>query len=161
MPEVTIRRARQDDRATLRAAFADMQDYERVLHDTRRPGAEVAHRYLDCLEGRVAARGGVILVAEAAQSHFAGFAACWVQQDDAIAETENSNRFGYVSDTYVAPDWRGRGVAGRLLAAIEAHLRTTGVSRMRIGVLANNDSAVRAYRKHGFDPYEMMLEKRL
>ncbi|MGO4127938.1 GNAT family N-acetyltransferase [Inquilinus sp. YAF38] len=56
---------------------------------------------------------------------------------------------------------RGHGVAGRPLAAIEAHLRGTGLTRMRIGVLANNDSAIRAYRKHGFDPYEMVLEKRL
>jgi ribosomal protein S18 acetylase RimI-like enzyme len=35
------------------------------------------------------------------------------------------------------------------------------VARIRIGVLASNDSAIRAYRKQGFDPYEMVLEKRL
>jgi hypothetical protein len=35
------------------------------------------------------------------------------------------------------------------------------VTRLRIGALANNDSALRAYRKHGFEPYEVTLEKKL
>lgn len=161
MAEVTVRPAGPGDRAALRAALVDMQDYERALHDTRLPGSETAGPYLDWLESHAAARGGVVLVALSAEGDLAGFSACWVQQDDLISETTDSNRFGYVSDVYTAPAWRGHGVAGRLLAAIEAHLRGTGVVRMRIGVLANNDSAVRAYRKHGFEPYEMVLEKRL
>ncbi|WP_051248578.1 GNAT family N-acetyltransferase [Inquilinus limosus] len=161
MAEVTVRPAKPGDRAALLAALVDMQEYERALHDTRRPGSETAQPYLDWLEGHAAERGGVILVAVSADGDLAGFSAGWVQQDDLISETSDSNRFGYVSDVYTAPAWRGRGVAGRLLAAIEAHLRGAGVVRMRIGVLANNDSAIRAYRKHGFDPYEMILEKRL
>jgi ribosomal protein S18 acetylase RimI-like enzyme len=40
-------------------------------------------------------------------------------------------------------------------------LRAALVDMQAIGVLASNDSAIRAYRKHGFDPYEMVLEKRL
>ena len=32
---------------------------------------------------------------------------------------------------------------------------------MRIGVLANNSSARRAYEKYGFVPYEFVLEKKL
>lgn len=161
MAEVTVRPAKPGDRAALLAALVDMQEYERALHDTRRPGSETAQPYLDWLEGHAAERGGVILVAVSADGDLAGFSAGWVQQDDLISETSDSNRFGYVSDVYTAPAWRGRGVAGRLLAAIEAHLRGAGVVRMRIGALANNDSAIRAYRKHGFDPYEMILEKRL
>ncbi|KGM35443.1 GNAT family N-acetyltransferase [Inquilinus limosus] len=161
MAEVTVRPAGPGDRTALRAALVDMQDYERALHDTRLPGRETAGPYLEWLEGHAPARGGVILVAVSDTGDLAGFSACWVQQDDLISETADSNRFGYVSDVYTAPAWRGHGVAGRLLAAIEAHLRGTGVTRMRIGVLAGNDSAIRAYRKHGFEPYEMVLEKRL
>ncbi|MGK9233225.1 GNAT family N-acetyltransferase [Inquilinus limosus] len=161
MAEVTVRPAKPGDRAALLAALVDMQEYERALHDTRRPGSETAQPYLDWLEGHAAERGGVILVAVSADGELAGFSAGWVQQDDLISETADSNRFGYVSDVYTAPAWRGRGIAGRLLAAIETHLRGAGVVRMRIGVLTNNDSAIRAYRKHGFDPYEMILEKRL
>lgn len=161
MSGVTVRPAGPGDRAALQAALVDMQDYERALHDTRLPGQETARPYLDWLEGHAPAHGGVVLVAVSAERELAGFSACWVQQDDLISETADSNRFGYVSDVYTAPAWRGHGVAGQLLAAIEAHLRGTGVARIRIGVLASNDSAIRAYRKHGFEPYEMVLEKRL
>ena len=161
MAGVTVRPAGPGDRAALLAALVDMQDYERALHDTRLPGSETARPYLDWLEVHAAERGGVILVAMSAEGDLDGFSAGWVQQDDVISETADSNRFGYVSDVYTAPGWRGRCVAGRLLAAIEEHLRRAGVVRMRIGVLASNDSAIRAYRKHGFDPYEMVLEKRL
>jgi GNAT superfamily N-acetyltransferase len=62
---------------------------------------------------------------------------------------------------YVRPEFRGQGIAGRLLQAAEAHLRATGMRRMRIGLLTNNSSALRAYQKHGFEPYETVLEKRL
>jgi GNAT superfamily N-acetyltransferase len=67
----------------------------------------------------------------------------------------------YVSDLLVQPDWRGRGVAGVLLAEAEKHGRTLGLTQMTIGVLAVNQSARRAYEKSGFEEYEMLLRKRL
>lgn len=59
------------------------------------------------------------------------------------------------------PRLRGRGVVAHLLAAAEAHLRALGVRRIRIGVLAANASALRAYAKHGFEAYEVVMEKRV
>ena len=108
----------------------------------------------------MAADAGSLFIAEAGGA-FAGFAACWVRQEDALAETEESNRYGYISDTFVMPALRGRGIAGHLIRAAEVHLRATGVTRLRIGVLAANRSAQRAYSKSGFEPYELTLEKRL
>jgi GNAT superfamily N-acetyltransferase len=61
----------------------------------------------------------------------------------------------------VAPDWRGRGIAGLLLAEAERHGRALGLAQMTIGVLAVNEAARRAYAKAGFDDYEMLLRKRL
>jgi ribosomal protein S18 acetylase RimI-like enzyme len=92
---------------------------------------------------------------------FAGYAACWIENGGDIAETDDSNRFGYVADTYVVPEVRGRGVVSRLLETAESHIRLLGVSRMRIWTLANNTSAKRAYEAYGFEPYEVVMEKRL
>jgi ribosomal protein S18 acetylase RimI-like enzyme len=160
MPEANVRVAIHADEAHLRGAVADEQDYERALHDTRRPGLEVAERYLAHVKEKVAHNRGALLVAEL-NGVFAGYAACWVEHDDNVAETEDSNHFGYVSDTYVVPEFRGHGVVARLLEAAESHLRNVGVLRMRIGVLANNASARRAYEKYGFGPYEVLMEKKL
>jgi GNAT superfamily N-acetyltransferase len=62
---------------------------------------------------------------------------------------------------YVIPRLRGRGVVAVLLEAVESHLRSIGVRRIRITALAGNTSALRAYGKHGFESYEVVMEKRV
>jgi ribosomal protein S18 acetylase RimI-like enzyme len=160
MSDIIIRTVADVDEAQLLAAIADEQDYERALHDTRKPGAGVAIPYLAYLRTSVAQKQGCLLVAECSRV-FAGYAACWVEDEDNVAETADSNRFGYIADTYVVPTFRGRGVVSALIEAGEAHLRARKIHRMRIAVLANNASALRAYEKSGFAPYEIVMEKKL
>jgi ribosomal protein S18 acetylase RimI-like enzyme len=160
MAGFVIRPYREADHAAVVAAEIDLQDYERTLHDTRLPGAAVMETYLDRLQQLVAAQSGAILIAEDG-SRFLGLVACVVARDDAVQETADSNVHGYITDIYVVPDRRGSGLAQALLQAAEDHLAPTGVSRVRINVLAANAMARRAYEKHGFEPYEVMYEKRL
>lgn len=158
--EIAIRPARPDDRAWLLAAIRDLQDYEVALHDSRLPGEAVAESYLSLVEAEAAAKEGAILIADA-DGGPVGFVAGWVEQDDVLAETADSNRHGYVSDIYVIPGARGRRIAGALLAALERHLSGRGLARLRICALAANASALRAYDAFGFAPYEVVLEKKL
>lgn len=159
MSDVTIRPATAADRPWLVAAMAAISDHERTLHDSRRAGADCAEAYLAQVEAAVATRGGAILVA--AEAERVGCIAFHVAHDDNAAETPDSNVFGYVSDLFVVEAARGRGLAARLLTAAESHFRAAGLNRMRIGSLAANTAAVRAYGKFGFDSYEVILEKRL
>lgn len=142
MSDIIIRSAVDADEAQLLAAIADEQDYERALHDTRKPGAEIATAYLAYLRTSVARKQGCLLVAEWSRV-FAGYAACWVEDEDNVAETADSNRFGYIADTYVVPAFRGRGVVSALIEAAGAQLRARTLRRMRIVVLAKNASALR------------------
>ena len=158
MIEAKIRLAAHQDGAHLLKAVTDEQDYERALHATRRPGAEIAEAYLAHIRAKVAQNRGALLIAEL-NGVFAGYAACWIEHDGNIAETDDSNQFGYVADTYVVPEFRGRGVVSRLLETAESHMREQGVLRMRIWTLANNTSAKRAYEAYGFEPYEVVMEK--
>lgn len=160
MPSTAVRPYRDGDRAAVIDAVVGLQDFEVALHDTRRPGREIAAPYVGQLLGIVAEQSGAIIVAEA-EGRFAGFVACYVVEDDALAETADSNRYGYVSDIFVLPERRGSGLAQALLAAAERHLATTGIARVRIGVLTANRMACRAYEKRGFEPYETVYEKRL
>lgn len=160
MPEANIRLATDQDDVHLLKAVTDEQDYERALHDTRRPGVEIADSYLAHIKAKIAQNQGALLIAEL-NGVFAGYAACWIEHDGNIAETDDSNHFGCVADTYVVPEFRGRGVVSRLLETAESHIRLLGVSRMRIWPLANNTSAKRAYEAYGFEPYEVVMEKRL
>jgi ribosomal protein S18 acetylase RimI-like enzyme len=156
---LTIRPATAADRPALRAATIELQEYERRRHDSRLPGEQIADDYLDWMWRR-SDDDGVILVAEI-DGVFAGFVAGWVEQADNIAETPDSNRFGLISDLCVMPEFRGRRLAAELIGAIEAHLRRSGIVRLRVSALAANEAARRSYQHAGFAPYEILHEKRI
>jgi GNAT superfamily N-acetyltransferase len=136
-----------------------MQDYERRLHETRVPGGSAAEPYFHWLQERVF-QGGELLIGEL-DGNFAGFVAGWIEQAASITETPDSNRFGYISDVYVLPAYRGKRIATQLLKAIESRLARSGITRLRINALANNKSAWTSYERSGFRAYETMHEKRL
>jgi len=160
MSDVTIRPATAADRPWLIAAMAAINDHERTLHDSRRPGIACSDAYLTQVETAIAEHGGGILIAVRGDVPLACITFRTVRDDNA-AETEDSNVFGYVSDLFVAEQERGQRLAGRLLGEAERHFRAAGLRRMRIGSLTANQQAVRAYARFGFDDYEVVLEKRL
>lgn len=66
---------------------------------------------------------------------------------------------GVVENLYVAPDYRNRGVGSDLLTAAESALRARGVDRISLEAMAANDDARRFYRRHGYEPHRVRLEK--
>jgi len=66
---------------------------------------------------------------------------------------------GVVENLYVAPDRRGEGVGARLLAAAETVLENRGVEAVSLEVMADNDRARSFYRRQGYDPHRVELEK--
>jgi len=157
---IVLRDATPEDRQFLLDAIAALNDHERALHDTRLPGAEIAEVYFNKIHGKIATNHGCIVVAFDGDRRV-GYMACRIEDDDAVAETADSNLFGYISDVFVVADMRGRDIAAILVAEAERRVRPHGVSRLRLGSLANNAQAIRAYRKAGFADYEVVLEKRL
>jgi ribosomal protein S18 acetylase RimI-like enzyme len=157
---VQIRPFEPADRATVLQALIALQNHEVPLHDSRLPGEATMERYLMELLRDLRDGSGIIFIAEAAGA-FVGCVACLVVEEQAVQETPDSNRHGYVSDIFVDPRYRSRGVAQLLLAEAERHLIGTGVTRLRINVLANNAKARRAYERYGLTPYEVMYEKRI
>jgi ribosomal protein S18 acetylase RimI-like enzyme len=76
-----------------------------------------------------------------------------------VAETSDSNRFGFISDICILSKYRGKRIANQLLEAIIAHFDSVGIRRVRVGVLAANRFARLAHERAGFQPYEMIYEK--
>jgi ribosomal protein S18 acetylase RimI-like enzyme len=147
------------DRPTVLAALAALQEHERAIHDTRLPGAENTGHYLDDLLETFKAKAGIMLVAERSP-RFAGLVAGFIEAYDVPLETSESCIYGYCSDIYVEPEFRGAGLAQRLLDALERHLAAQApITRFRVNVLAVNRVACRAYQRGGFVPYEIMYER--
>ena len=64
----------------------------------------------------------------------------WTPQEDAL----------YVGRLAVAPSWRGRGLAGRLLQAAEAEARRQGYARVRLHARIELPANRRLFARHGF-----------
>ncbi|MFC6724129.1 GNAT family N-acetyltransferase [Halobium palmae] len=68
---------------------------------------------------------------------------------------------GIVRNLFVAPERRGEGVGTALLDAAESSLRELGVDVVSLDVIAANEAARRFYRRHGYRPQRVELEKRV
>ncbi|RDZ52056.1 GNAT family N-acetyltransferase [Haloferax sp. Atlit-6N] len=66
---------------------------------------------------------------------------------------------GMIRNLFVRPAYRDAGVGARLLAAAETALGDAGADTVALDVLADNDAARRFYRRHGYRPHRVELEK--
>jgi GNAT superfamily N-acetyltransferase len=55
-----------------------------------------------------------------------------------------------IHDFAVLAPFRGQGIGTRMMAAVERKARALGCCKLTLEVFANNERALRAYRKHGF-----------
>lgn len=60
-----------------------------------------------------------------------------------------------VHDVVVAPDWRGRRIAQRMLALVETIAHERGACKLTLEVLSGNASAMALYLREGFAPYAL------
>ena len=125
MDEVTLREYRPGDAEAMYAL--DVVCFEPVFQFSRR-----AMRYF------AEARRAVTVLAEA-EEELVGF--CIAEVDDEV---------GYVVTLDVAPAWRRKGLARRLMAETEAKVRAAGGGAMTLHVFAGNVSAKQFYESIGY-----------
>jgi GNAT superfamily N-acetyltransferase len=106
---------------------------------------------------RAADNEGVVLVAED-DGDVIGFASGEVyrrERDDRFEVVDYVN--GEVTELFVAPSARRRGVATALLAALDEHFRQRGCGAVRIEVFAPNLSARAFYAKLGYEERDLAV----
>ena len=72
----------------------------------------------------------------------------------ALLHRRSTSRIGRLSSIAVRPEAGRRGVARRLLAAIEAEAARHGCDRLRLEVRADNEAAQRLYEGAGYRQFE-------
>ncbi|MGA2437008.1 MAG: GNAT family N-acetyltransferase [Acidobacteriaceae bacterium] len=90
------------------------------------------------MRGFAEAPGAVTVLAEA-QGELAGFCVAQLEQ-----------RTGYVVTLDVAPAWRRRGLARRLMADVESKLHSAGATDIELHVFTGNAGAIRFYESIGY-----------
>jgi GNAT superfamily N-acetyltransferase len=161
-PGYRIRSYRDDDLPAVCGMLDALQEYECTIEANRTHWGDGGQAYAEWMLQEAAQNSGAVLLAEADDGMPIGLLACWRAEDPTDITVVPAARVHlYVSDLFVAEPWRGKGLAGALLASAEAHARSLGIPQMTIGSLAMNASARRAYVKAGFADYEILLRKPL
>jgi ribosomal protein S18 acetylase RimI-like enzyme len=148
------------DLATLIRFVEAIQEHERIAVPDLKSASEIGSAYAQTMIRTASERNGCIRMARA-QTETVGFGCAWIEEDDDVCLRDDARTYGYVSDIFVEGAWRQRGIALRLLEVLELEMRARGCNRMRIGSKATNHLALACYRRAGYQPYEIVLTKRL
>jgi ribosomal protein S18 acetylase RimI-like enzyme len=74
-------------------------------------------------------------------------------------EYQQDQTRGLIRNIYVRPDDRNRGVGTALLEAAETRLVERDADTVGLEVMAENEAARRFYRRRGYEPHRVTLEK--
>jgi ribosomal protein S18 acetylase RimI-like enzyme len=66
---------------------------------------------------------------------------------------------GQIHNIFVSEDHRGEGIGSDLLSAAEERLAAMGVDAVALQSMATNERARAFYRRHGYTPHRIELEK--
>lgn len=150
---IVIRRALAADAETLRDFERNIITAERPFDPTIKSG-DIAYydlpRLIDMDEAFVAL----------AEADGAPIGCGFARKTPSRAFTEPPFH-AYVGLMYVAPSYRGRGVAGAIVARLSEWARENGLTEMRLEVYPDNERAVRAYDAAGFTPYMLEMRREL
>lgn len=147
---VTEPRIRRVDYRDPRQAAALLQLLNEYARDPMGGGQPLAPEVLRELPARLAALPHAFSLLAWAGDHPAGLVNCF-EGFSTFAARPLVN----IHDLVVRPDYRGRGIAGRLLEAVETIARGKGCCKLTLEVLAGNRAAQSVYRRHGFAGYAL------
>ncbi|MEX0808291.1 MAG: GNAT family N-acetyltransferase [Dongiaceae bacterium] len=158
---LVLRPLRPGDRDLMLNFMRHLADDEAAVHWAMRPGSEITINEVDRSLREIAEEDGAVLIAEL-NGRPVGYGAvvCQTASDEYELRDEWMRR-GMVTDLYVAPEGRRRGIGLALLAGLESHVASRGLDWLQIVVSPGNAPALALYAKAGFGSYELVLEKKL
>ncbi|MET3035296.1 GNAT family N-acetyltransferase [Chryseobacterium sp. NRRL B-14859] len=65
--------------------------------------------------------------------------------------------YAYLGFMYVKPEYRGKGVSKVVTDELINWAKSRGISEVRLDVYAQNESAIKAYEKAGFEPHLLTM----
>lgn len=157
-----IRPAEHADLVALHPLMAGLQDVERTLHANRSVGAAMAGGHLEYLWQLTTRHDGLLALAVADAQPLGFVVVIIVDEDDGDQHlVPTARRAGIITDLYVEPAARRRGIGAALLASAERHCAARAVSVMRLTTLWANRAARAWYVRRGWQPYELSFEHRV
>jgi ribosomal protein S18 acetylase RimI-like enzyme len=140
---ITTRRATNEDLTQLNEFLQFLVEAERPFDPTLKEGKII---YYDIQE-LIAHEKSELLVIEANQEVIG----CGYAQIRSAKPYQNHELFGYLGFMFVKPEFRGRGLNNLLLNDLKKWVLSQGITEVRLEVYSDNEPAVKAYEKAGFE----------
>lgn len=144
-----IRKAREEDLLELTILWKSLsEEQENIDFQVDEEAADI---WRDYAKKHLYEKGFGILVNE--EEGIDGF----VMYEPRKAIFKSDVRKGYISDIYVRPEKRRRGIAkGLMIEALK--IMKEEYDRVQLQVFSNNEGAIRLYRSLGFKDFSLILD---
>jgi ribosomal protein S18 acetylase RimI-like enzyme len=166
MVDVLIRAASSADTEALidlkaamnQAEFAAMPPASPLRAD-RDMTREAAARGVAAYRALIESHGGAYFVAEV-DGMLAG-CVCWYRTAGSASIKAEVRDHGMLSGLVVDPAYRNLGIGRQLMEAVEAEVRRLGITRLALGVTADNATAQAVYAAAGYTATQISMMKTL
>lgn len=148
-----IRRAREQDQQQLGVLWLGLMREHAAMDPRFGVADDALERWSNDFGAWLGDEHTRIFVAERGDVLVGFIAACLWEPPPIYAVSEEV----YVTEIYVAPDARGQGVGGRLLAVVKAWAEALPVERLRVGVLAANADGRAFWERQHAQPFSLTL----
>lgn len=148
-----IREARQSDIEGVVSFWRMLQEDHQAMEPRLRMSTSAEQRWRTDYPGWVRSDVHGIFVAEV-ESRLVGLATVHPYWPAPVYEEREE---GYINELIVHPDWRGQGIARKLVAAVQEWARERGITQIRAGVISANPEALAFWKKIGAEPFYMTM----
>ena len=113
--------------------------------------------YKKFISGHISSDDGNVFIAEE-DGRFAGYLLAYIEENIPIFKEKE---YGYISDLYVVPEFRGKKVSSALKDKAESWFVSKGMNHLVLKMRPQNKKAHDIYRSWGFKDYHLELRKEL
>lgn len=144
MQDITLRPATLDDLETLEKFEQGVIQYERPFVPNLKPDPIEYYAIEELIENENAC----FVVAEV-DGELVGSGYALIEESK---PTKKEHFHAYLGFMYVVPAYRGKGINGKIIKYLMDWAKENDISEIVLDVYAENESALKAYEKLGFQP---------
>lgn len=164
--KIKIRKAALHDIDAIVSLWHDLVGYHRELVKRDRirkpwhePASDAEAHFKKWVTKWIRSPKGLVLLAEV-DDDIVGYSLNQIKTKDAIP-VYRIRKLGYMSDLYVKPRYRGKGISSRLKNAVFQWFREKGVKYADIGFQVGNIRAQKIYRRWKFTEYVTQMRRKI
>lgn len=151
--EIKARPATIADAPAIRALEKELIVYERTLEPSLKPDENLY--YYDILSIIRDSENAILIVLE----DDGAIIGCGFGEIRSNEHYYRQEKFGYIGLMSVTEQYRGQGLGGMIIQALLDFFKSKNIREVKLKVFSNNDPAIRAYEKMGFEGYFLEMKR--